>query len=316
MKGLRQSFDTRNNMRSGMLLFLVSILLNPVLTWCQNSAVFGVHANQDAARPSDTANAIRKVCPEEAIKRTDEGRVTGCAECPLGTAMRGEKAIDWKLEHVTRGHFTSPDSEVLLLSGRGCEPHSLSFGGTFVFALELGKPRLLEYREGLITKDCQELPLRDHRDFLVCADRWGAQGYDVSYLYSVVFDLAGKTTVQAVFETDDNVRTCGADADGNSLGPVHHSSIKAVRFRNVNGPGPLEMSVNVALGKRVLAKAESDACLKRIDNPGYRDTPVPVRTEDYQLQFLFDGRRFGAARASRATQKLFPKPDYPLGIAD
>jgi hypothetical protein len=224
--------------------------------------------------------------------------------------------MDWELKHVTLGHFTSPISETLLLSGVGCEPHSLSSGGTFVFVLELDRPRLLDYREGLITEDCQKLPLRDHRDFLVCADRWGAQGYEASYLYGVVFDSTGKSTVQAVFETDDNVGTCGADADGNFLGPVQQSSIKAVRFRNLNAPGPLEMLVTVALGKRVLTEAESAACLKRIDNPGRGDTLPPVGTKDYQLQFLFDGRWFGAARASRATRKLFPEPACPLGITD
>jgi hypothetical protein len=45
------------------------------------------------------------------------------------------------------------------------------------------------------------------------------------------------------------------------------------------------MWVTVALGRKVLTKAESDACLKRIDNSSFRDTLVPVRTKDYQLQF-------------------------------
>jgi len=303
-------------MRSVLFLLLVSILLNPVLTWCQNSSVFEVQANQGAVRPSDITKAIRKVCPEEAINGTDEGGAIGCAECPPGTAMQGEKGFDWELKHVTLGHFISPTSDTLLLSGSGCEPHSLSFGGTFVFALELGKARLLDYREGLITEGCQKLPLRDDRDFLVCEDRWGAQGYEASYVCGVVFDSTGKGTVQAIFEADDNVRTCGADVDGNFLGPVHHSSIKAVRFRNVDGPSPLEMSVTVALGKRVLTRAESNECQKRIGNPGFRDTIVPVPTKDYQVQFLFDDKRFSVAPASRAIEKLFPKPEYPLGITD
>jgi hypothetical protein len=300
----------------GLCFFLISVFLSPLLAWCQNSSVFEVQANQAAARPSDIAEAIRKVCPDEAIRRTEEGSVAGCAECPPGTAMRGEKGIDWELKHAIAGHFTSPISETLLLGGIGCEPHSLSFGGTFVFALELGKPRLLDYREGLIIENCQKLPLRDRRDFLVCNDRWGAQGYETSYLYDVVFDSTGKSAVQAVLETDDNVKTCGAGPDGNFLGPVQHSSIKAVRFRNVNGPGPLDMLATVALGKRVLTKAESDACLKRIANPSLRDALVPVRTKDYQLRFLFDGKRFTATHTSRAIRKLFPEPHYPLGIAE
>jgi hypothetical protein len=303
-------------MRSGLFFFLTSILLNPVLTWCQTSSVFEVQANQGAVRPSDIDNAIEQVCPEGAIKRTDAGRIVGCAECPPGTAFRGEKGMDWELKQVTLGHFTSPISNTLLLSGSGCEPHSLSFGGTYVFALGLDKPSLLDYREGLITEDCHKLPRRDGRDFLVCQDRWGAQGYEASYLYAVVFDSTGKSAVQAVFEADDNVLSCGADVYGNFLGPVHHSSINAVRFRNVDGPNPLEMSVTVALGKKVLTKAESDECMKRINNPTFRDTPVPVATKDYQLQFLFDGGRFNVAHSSRATQKLFPKPEYPLGIAN
>jgi hypothetical protein len=230
--------------------------------------------------------------------------------------MRGEKGIDWELKHAIAGHFTSPISETLLLGGIGCEPHSLSFGGTFVFALGLGKPRLLDYREGLIIENCQKLPLRDRRDFLVCNDRWGAQGYETSYLYDAVFDSTGKSTVQAIFETDDNVATCGADADGNFLGPVQHSSIKAVRFRNASGPGPLEMLITVAWGKKVLTRSESAECLKRVANPGFREALVPARTKDYRLRFLFDGRRFAAAHTSRAIRKLFPEPHYPLGIAD
>lgn len=300
----------------GLCFFLISVFLSPLLAWCQNFSVFEVQANQTAARPSDIADAMGKICPEGAIKRTEEGRVTGCAECPPGTAMQDMEGINWELGHVAVGHFTSPISEALLLGGRGCEPHSLSFGGTFVFAIGLGKPRLLDYREGLTIEDCHKLPLRDGRDFLVCADRWGAQGFVASYLYSAIFDSTGKSTVQAIFETDDTVGTCGADADGNFLGRVCHSSIKAVRFRNVNGPGTLEMSITVASGKKVLTRSESAQCLKRVANPGFPEALVPVGTKDYQLRFLFDGRRFAPARASQTIRKLFPEPRYPLGITD
>ena len=52
----------------------------------------------------------------------------------------------------------------------------------------------------------------------------------LSYLYSVVFDLTGKSTVQAVFEAGDIGGVCGTDSDGNFFfthrGPVDHSFIK------------------------------------------------------------------------------------------
>jgi hypothetical protein len=128
-----------------------------------------------------------------------------------------------------------------------------------------------------------------------------------SYLYSVIFDLTAKSTVQAVFEADDSGGTCGTDHEGNFLGPVNHSFIKTVRFRNVDGSGPLEMWVTVALGKDAMTKAESEACMKH-------ETIVPIPKKDYELQFLFDGRRFNVAPASRTTQKLFPLPSYPMGI--
>jgi len=302
-------------MRSGWFLLLILILGNPVAVRCQNSSVFDVRADQNVVRPNDITRAIGEICPAKAITRTEDGKIIGCAECPPGTAFSAGEDLDWELKRATLGHFVSPNSETLLLSGSGCEPHSLNFGGTFVFALELGKPRLLDYRRGLITEDCQKLPRGDGLEFLECADRSGMQGFEASYLYSVIFDSTGKSAVQAVFTADDDVRTCGVDNEWNYLGSVHHSYIKAARFRHGDGAKPLEMSVTVAIGRRVLTKAESDACIRRPDDPRFTGPPVAVNMKDYRLHFLFDGRRFEAARSSREIQKLFPKPEYPLGIS-
>jgi hypothetical protein len=46
-----------------------------------------------------------------------------------------------------------------------------------------------------------------------------------------------------------------------------------------------------------------------------RGALVLVRTKDYRLRFLFDGKRF-VAHASKAVRNLFPEPEYPLGITN
>src|ERR1039457_6510703 len=69
--------------------------------------------------------ALRIVCPDGKISRSPGGRAVGCRSCPAGTGLSDVPGIGWDLQRAIMGHFTSAGAQNLVLSGRGCEPHSL-----------------------------------------------------------------------------------------------------------------------------------------------------------------------------------------------
>jgi len=181
------------------------------------------------ASPAQIAEAVRQLCPPKTIVHGSGGTVTGCRACPPGTAFRGLfKNGPWGIDRATSGHFISPASSSILIDGSGCDPHVYNFGGTYVFLLENGHPKLLRYDPGLLTEPCRALRLRNGRDFLVCEGEWGAQGYISRYIESVVFAPDGKGRHRFLFMTHDTVGMCGETVEGKPDGPVQRTLIVAV----------------------------------------------------------------------------------------
>ncbi len=262
--------------------------------WCQGAT--GRSANTAAtpvARTADIEKAVALLCQPKDIIRSKDGKVTGCKVCPEGTQFRsdGPMSDHWGLYGATFGHFTSPTDDNLLISGASCDSHSMNWGGTFLFTLKLGRPRLVRYDMGLITDSCHKFTLSSGRDFLVCKGGWTGQGEDNSYVFSAVFDASGEAATDFLFSTRDTGGTCG-DPDDTK---VRVTDIKDVQFTSKDSGLPSGITITATLGDitcaRLLAKRD----------PG----KLPAGVKTYKVEFAFDGKKFQVTPASKATLKLF-----------
>lgn len=291
------------------LVSLVAIFLAPSAARAQSTGM-ALRESAKQASPAQIAQAAAQLCPPNTIVRGSDGRVTGCRYCPAGTEFHGFfKNGPWGIDQATIGHFLSSASSSIMVDGTGCDPHSNNFGGTYVFSLQAGRPKLLRYNPGLMTSPCRQLRLRNGRDFLVCEGEGGAQGYVTRYIYSVRFAPDGKGSHTFLFMTHDTVRMCGETVEGKPDGPIQRSRIIAVNFPGINADGAPGLSVTTAmaitatLGRKSLSAKEREACLGVAGR--YAAPVVPVKT--YRINYVFDGFTFQPTPASRKNLKLFDK---------
>jgi hypothetical protein len=261
-------------------------------------------ADRKEVRSQLVKDALLEICPQDNLIVSEDGTAIGCSTCPAGTAFANEEGESFQLsvQRVILGNFTAPQDQNMILTFLGCEPHSMNFGGSFVFILESGRPRLLTYNRGLVTDRCNISTLASRKSFLICEGQWEAQGVHWSYIFSATFEPDGKSKAKPLFAVVDTVATCGLDLEGNTTGPVRRSSIKRTRIADVNGDTRADLLVVAELGQRVLTSAEQAACLRT------KAQDVNISTQLYELKFLFDGYQFGIAPESRQALELFPDP--------
>jgi len=87
-------------------------------------------------RATELVDALKEICPQGEIARNGRGYVAGCVHCPRQTAEGDSEDLNWELKRTFSGHFTSAREDNIVITGRGCEPHSSNFGGTFVFTVK------------------------------------------------------------------------------------------------------------------------------------------------------------------------------------
>ncbi|MFI5421409.1 MAG: hypothetical protein ACHQ1H_10625 [Nitrososphaerales archaeon] len=275
-----------------------------------NKKISGVIADSSTVTFADVTIAISEICAPNNIVTGPNGAAMGCRTCPKGSVFQDEQSMHWDLKRALSGHFTSSDEENIILSVNGCEPHSMNFGGTFVFLRDNSKLKLLSYNGSLITERCHKLRSPDGRDFLVCQGEWGGQGSVASFIYQVVFDGKGASKTIPIFETSDSMLTCGKDLRGKPDSPVQKSEIRTVQFKE-HGSKLSGLSVSVTLGKKQLTQAEKVACVESVKNSNYQEASVSIPTKVYRIDFSYDGREFKIVPLSATTLKLFPKPELP-----
>ena len=294
----------------GALFFLVFLLAAG--TWqSQNRTSQGLMADPSNASRADVNNALAEICEPNKIIREPGGNAAGCRGCPKGSGFQDEREMQWDLKRAFAGHFTSASEDNIILSSRGCEPHSMNCGGSFVFVLDQGRLKFLKYDQSLITERCHKLRFADGRDFMICQDQWGAQGSVSYFVYLVAFNQSGESKITRLFETRDWTFTCGEDVDGSPSGPVQQSEIKSVEFHERTGGELSGLSLKVTRGKKQLTQAEKEACEQSLKKSNYEKTSLSVTTTEYRIHFSFDSREFKVASASKAILKLFPEPQFP-----
>ena len=258
-----------------------------VVVWGQTGRV-AFNTAGGGAKAADIEAAVSLICPAGKMTRTKNGGVSGCNVCPRETDFYGDNASNWEMYAETPGHFASPQAENLLLSGTGCDSHANNFGGTFVFAVNVGKVRLVRYEQGLITDQCLKFGYADGRDGLVCRGGWFGQGEGDVYVFVVSFDAMGGSTHKNLIQSTDTTGTCALD--GSQL--VERSEIKDLQLARKPGEASVTgLTITATLGKVKCGQLQT------------KSTPNAVKT--YAIEFGFDGKRFTVAEASKAALARF-----------
>jgi hypothetical protein len=285
-----------------VLLVALLFVCSPIC-FSQDKLASFFDPDETTALAPEVTDALKLICPQGDISRDQQGRITGCRHCPRQTTEWDAEDLDWDLKRTFNGHFTARNENNLILSGRGCEPHSGNFGGTFVFAVTDSVVRLLRYDKAVITERCRRLTVMTAPDILVCTDDWGAQVTLWSYVYAVEFRPDGKSIVKHIFGTiDKSQQKCGIDFFDDSPTSVQESHITALDVSNSKGR-PSNLFITASIGEKTPTDVERKAC--------QQGTPIPLRINSYRLDFFFDGSTFRPSEKSNATLKLFPKGESP-----
>jgi hypothetical protein len=245
------------------------------------------------ASPADIEAAVSLLCNPADITRLRTGPISGCKTCPKGTDFWGQNMGHWELGKATIGHFTSANDTNLILGSFNCDSHSQNFGGSFIFSMPSGKPRLLKYDQGLITDDCHKFPFADGREFLICKGGWSGQGENDVSIFLAKFDATGKSTQTFIFGTSNTAGTCLDDPST----VVKDSDIQDIHF-STNDSGTL-------VGMTVTALYGDISCAEASTKQPAGKHAASVKT--YQIDFTFDGKQFTVAPKSRAAFNIFPK---------
>ena len=245
------------------------------------------------ANQADVEAAVALLCKPADMIRSQNGKVSGCKACPKGTDFFGQNMGEWELRNALVGHFTSAQDNELIVGGFNCDSHANNFGGSFIFSMKTGKPRLLKYDDGLITDSCHKFRYADGREFLVCRGGWSGQGMNDSHVFLSRFNATGKNSDTVIFGTSDATANC----DDDPTTKVPSSGIKDIKFSS-KGSGELTgMTITATFGQVTCGEVSA----KRAPGKGFPS----VKT--YDLRYNFDGKQFTIAPESKAALKTFPE---------
>ncbi|MBI2819439.1 MAG: hypothetical protein HYX73_05625 [Acidobacteria bacterium] len=103
---------------------------------------------------------------------------------------------------ILHGHFLSPTSEDVILSGNRFETHPYRWGGTLLMTKQNGEWKPLWYRAGIITRHCMTVATTTGRQILVCESGYQISGHKQHALYSL--DLQADNPVQELLIATDS----------------------------------------------------------------------------------------------------------------
>lgn len=246
-----------------------------------------------SANESIIASAIALLCKPADITHSKTGSITGCNTCPKDTDFYSQNMGGWYFGAATTGHFTSAHDDNLILDGSNCDSHASNWGGSFIFSMVSGKPKLLKYNKALRTDQCHKFPSADGREFLVCKGGWSGQGEFDTYFFLAKFDATGEDTRTVVFRTRNTSGSCSMGSDDF----VRGSDITDAKFNSKDSGELTSMTITATNGTINCAQAKAKKASGK--------DPPSMKT--YEIEFLFDGEEFTVAPASKAAFRMFPQ---------
>ena len=282
----------RMMIRSLRIFALALLFLAPAIS-AQTKTATASSVAGSAASTADEEAAVALLCKPADIDRSKTGSITGCKTCPKGTDFYSQNMGGWYFGAATAGHFTSAHADNLILDGSNCDSHASNFGGSFIFSMVSGKPKLLKYDRSLRTDQCHKYSYTAGREFLVCRGGWSGQGEFDAYFFLASFDATGKSSQATIFSTRNTAGSCGGEGES-----VEGSDIKDVKFDAKDSGALTSMTLTATNGSMTCAQAKAKKASGK--------DPASMKT--YEIQFLFDGKQFTVAPASRAAFRAFPQP--------
>lgn len=245
-------------------------------------------ADNEKPKEGGAAELLQAVCPGKVAT----GKAITCGDvCPEFTGFRGDQ-LDWSVASVIRGHFLSPASDDVALAVLGCESHSMNFGGTVLLTKRSKKWKMLWYKAGIQTEQCNKVQLAGSREVLVCMGQFGGQGNVWTSLY--VQDLLSPrwnlmaNGENAFFQVLDDTATCGWNMEDDAKpNPLSLQYIERVTFGVQRGDKTV-LSVIARYGERSMTPADVQQCAS---SPSIFKPP----TKRYVIDFLFDGHDYHVA---------------------
>jgi len=242
---------------------------------------------------------LTSICPGNVVP--NPRGFMSCLNCPEFTAFKGE-TFSWDLSAIYKGHFTDPKADEAAVAMRGCEPHSLRFGGTALFARAGNEWKFKWYQANVITDDCVLVRKRKGQDMLVCADADGTQGAEFYTLSAIDLDAEPESREKELLRIFDNTPSCGIDYSGgtDTIFPLQKAVFRRISF----DADKSRLQAEVLYGWRPYSSEDAKKC----HEADSRHEPIPKslqpRTELFLINFVFDGDKFELTPESEIGKRI------------
>jgi hypothetical protein len=247
---------------------------------------FEVPFEPDSVRlqPAEASEILGSLCPGESIV----GSRIGCRICPAGTSWAGDGAGLW-VRSAIRGHLLGPNSDDLLISTSGCEPHVYLFGGHVLFSRRHGRWAISGKYAPVPMGSCLKIRNTGGVDGLVCFRQ--DSHYDSDWA-GVSFEYVEADRKMKLASARDNLKSCWS---AQKSAVYIEAEIVSVQFRRGQGStGTLVIAERCRRGS-LRAQAQR-ACVRQQSLAGMDPLTAPFYS--YRLQYTFDGAWFTLAPTS------------------
>jgi len=159
-----------------------------------------VHSEIQPPIPDVVRPLLEAMCPGRVV-RNSYFQQLGCDEMvpePGNSTWRPPGGVNGMLQ----GHFLSPTSEDVILTGNRFEGHEYRWGGTLLMTKQDGGWKPVWYRAGIITRHCMTVTTSTGRQILVCESGYQLGGHKQHALYSL--DLQADNPVQELIVATDS----------------------------------------------------------------------------------------------------------------
>jgi hypothetical protein len=271
---------------------LLTLLLLPILLCGQSPAV----NDPDLARPplqQEAMDLLSAICGKNAqSKPGKKGTIYGCRVCPKFTSEAGQGASDafpaLQLYHVLPGSFTRSGAIEAAVEVTGCEAHVNNFGGSVLLEKVGPNWKFKRYVPGEVGLS-RIYKLQDGRALALYQGGWTGQGETVGWLGTYDFAVSGERAWHKLITVEDST------ANACMQPTITASSIESFKVDDIDHDGISDLRVFVRWGNLKVPKGYQGNCEK---------TFKPPQAPLHEIDFLFDGKQFHVAPASRKEFKL------------